>query len=164
MAVVALLVFFAGTAVLYVVSTANYGNRTEVELAKNYSNNQNVLGQYTLKVQEVASVPEMYKNDLKDVMTSVMQARMGEKGSQALFQFFKEQNIPFDSNLYGNIQQVVEAGRNEFQTSQTRLIDVRGTYQVALGSIPKGWVLGMLGYPKVDLSLYDPVLDRKSVV
>ena len=53
---------------------------------------------------------------------------------------------------------MVEAGRNEFQTSQTRLIDIRGTYQVALGSIPKGWVLGMLGYPKVDLSLYDPVL------
>lgn len=60
---------------------------------------------------------------------------------------------------------IIEAGRNEFQTSQTRLLDIRGTYQVSLGSIPSGWLLGALGYPKIDLKKFDPVLaaDTKEI-
>lgn len=140
------------------VQAANYGNRSEVEIKKVWENNQNVLGQYTLKVQEIASVPDMYKSDLQGVMVNVMQARMGKDGSKALFQFFKEQNIPFDSSMYTKIQQVIEAGRNEFQTAQTRLVDVKAVYQERLGSIPQGWFLSMAGYPKIDLTLYKPVV------
>lgn len=140
------------------VQAANYGNRTEVEIKKIWENNQNVLGQYTLKVQEVASVPAMYKDDLKEVMIGVMQARMGADGSKALFQFFKEQNIPFDSSMYTKIQQVVEAGRNEFQVAQTRLVDVKASYQERLGAIPQGWFLSLAGYPKIDLEKYKPVV------
>lgn len=140
------------------VKAANYGNRTEVEIKKVWENNQNILGQYTLKVQEIASVPDMYKEDLRKVMVDVMQARMGDGGSKALFQFFKEQNIPFDSSLYTKIQQVIEAGRNEFQTAQTRLIDVKGGYEVKLGTIPDGWFLSLAGYPKIELEKYKPVV------
>lgn len=140
------------------VSAANYGNRTEVEIKKVWENNQNVLGQYTLKVQEIASVPAMYKDDLKEVMTSVMTARMGADGSKATFQFFKEHNIAIDASMYTKIQQVIEAGRNEFQKEQTRLVDVKGTYQTSLGSIPQGWFLSMAGYPKIDLDKYKPVV------
>jgi len=140
------------------VSAANYGNRTEVEIKKVWENNQNILGQYTLKVQEIASVPAMYKDDLKEVMTSVMTARMGTDGSKATFQWFKEHNIQIDSAMYTKIQQVIEAGRNEFQNAQTRLVDVKGTYQTALGQIPQGWFLSMAGYPKIDLDKYRPVV------
>lgn len=140
------------------ISAANYGNRTEVEIKKVWENNQNILGQYTLKVQEIAAVPAMYKDDLKEVMTSVMTARMGQDGSKATFQWFKEHNITIDSAMYTKIQQVIEAGRNEFQNAQTRLVDVKGTYQTALGSIPQGWFLNMAGYPKIDLDKYRPVV------
>lgn len=144
--------------VLAIINTANYGNRAEVGIKKVWENNQNILGQYTLKVQEAASVPGMYKDDLKDVMTSVMASRMGPDGSKALFQWFQEQNIPFDSTLYVKVQQIIEAGRNEFQVAQTRLIDEKAQYEVALGSIPKGWLLNMVGYPKIDLDDYKPVV------
>lgn len=140
------------------VSAANYGNRAEVEVKKVWENNQNVLGQYTLKVQEIASVPAIYKDDLQSVMVNVMQARMGKDGSKALFQFFKEQNIPFDSSMYTKIQQVIEAGRNEFQVAQTRLVDVKAGYEERLGSIPQGFFLHLAGYPKIDLNAYKPVV------
>lgn len=146
------------TVVIVFVNAANYGNRAEVSLQKVWTNNQNILGQYTLKVQEIASVPEMYKSDLKEVMTSVMTARMGADGSKAMFQWFQEQNIPFDSSMYGKIQQVIEAGRNEFQNAQTRLVDEKAVYQTALGSIPQGWILGLVGYPKIDLDKFKPVV------
>jgi len=144
------LVIGGGIFALY-VSNANYGNRTEVQIQGIWENNQNILGQYTLKVQEIASVPEMYKNDLKEVMTSVMQARQGPDGSKAAFQFFKEHNINIDTAMYTKIQQVIEAGRNDFQTNQTRLIDTKKVYREQLGSIPKGWFLSMAGYPKIKI-------------
>ena len=149
--------FVAAFAIMW-VQAANYGNRTEVEIKKIWSNNQNVLGQYTLKVQEIASVPDMYKEDLRKVMVDVMQARMGKDGSKALFQFFTEQNIPFDSSMYVKIQQVIEAGRNEFQNAQTRLIDVKANYEVQLGELPRSIFLSLTGYPKIDLDVYKPIV------
>lgn len=140
------------------ISTANYGNRTEEEIKAVWSNNQNILGQYTLKVQEIASIPEMYKNDLKEVVTSSLSARYGDKGSQAGMQWIKEHAINFDSSMYTKIQQVIEAGRNEFQNAQTRLVDVKRGYTVSLGEIPKGWILGLVGYPKIDLAIYKPIV------
>lgn len=152
------LAVLGGVVVMLLINAANFGNRSEVNIQKVWENNQNILGQYTLKVQEVASVPAMYKDDLKEVMTSVMTARMGPDGSKAMFQWFKEHNVNIDAAMYTKIQQVIEAGRNEFQNAQTRLVDEKAVYQTALGSIPQGWVLKIVGYPKIDLDKFKPVV------
>jgi len=139
-------------------SAANYGVKTEAELEAVWVNNQNILGQYTLKIQEIASIPEMYKNDLKEVLTSALSARYGQEGSQAGMQWIKEHAVNFDSTMYTKIQQTIEAGRNEFQNAQTRLVDVKRVYVTELGTVPRAWFLSMAGYPKVDLSKYKPVV------
>lgn len=157
-------VLIAG-AIWVAISTANYGNRTEASIKGIWENNQNILGQYTLKVQEAAAVPGMYKDDLKEVMTSVMSARQGPDGSRAMFQFFKEHAIAIDPAMYVKIQQIVEAGRNEFQTAQQRLIDSKITYRTELGQIPRGWILGAVGYPKIQIGYPNiDVDDYKPVV
>lgn len=148
----------AGIFALY-VSSANLGNRSENNIKSVWENNQNILGQYTLKIQEMAQVPDMYKNDLKEVMTSVMTARQGPNGSQATVQFFKEHNIQIDTGMYTKIQQVQEAGRNEFQANQTRLIDVKQTYRERLGAIPSKWFLGMAGYPTIKVGYPNADID-----
>lgn len=140
------------------VSANNQGVRMENAIKAAWEDNQNVLGNYTLKVQEAAAVPDMYKNDLKDVMASIMTARMGPDGSKAVFQFFKEANIPFDSSLYTKLQTIIEAGRNEFQAKQTRLIDQKQTYENALGFFWSGMWLRIAGFPKIDLEKYKPVV------
>ena len=73
-----------GFVVILYFSASNYGVKAEAELEAVWVNNQNILGQYTLKVQEIAQVPEMYKNDLKEVMQAELSARYGKEGSQAL--------------------------------------------------------------------------------
>jgi hypothetical protein len=153
--VVALL---AITAVVAYVSAANYGNRSEVEIKAVWENNQNVLGQYTLKIQEAAQVPEMYKNDFKEIISAAMQGRYGANGSQATFQWIKENNLSFDATSYNKMQTLIEAGRNEFQNNQTRLIDVKRAYETNLGYVWKGFWLSMAGYPKIDLAKYRPVV------
>lgn len=140
------------------ISAANYGNTAEKEIDAVWSNNQNVLGQYTLKVQEAAQVPEMYKNDLKEVVTAAVQGRYGEGGSRAVMQWLKEANVPFDSSMYTKMQQIIEAGRNQFTTEQTRLIDVKRSYETNLGYVWRGFWLKLAGYPKIDLAKYKPVV------
>lgn len=139
-------------------TTCNTAVRQEASLAATWTNNQNILGQYTLKVQEVASIPAMYKDDLKEVMAKELSSRYGANGSQASMQWIKEHSVNFDSSLYTKIQQVIEAGRNEFQNAQTRLIDQKRVYVTMLGTVPSSWFLSMGGFPKVDLSKYKPVV------
>lgn len=144
------------------VSNANYGNTAEQGIKATYANNQNILGQYTLKVQEAASVPAMYRDDLQKVMTSVLSGRYGKNGSQAVMQWIKEQNLPYDSTLYVKLQQIIEAGRNEFQTAQTHLIDEKRVYTTNLGYVWKGYWLAKAGYPKINLDDYKTITTEES--
>lgn len=161
--VVGVLLTIFGVLAMAWVNAANYGNRAEVSLEKVWKNNQNILGQYTIKVQEVASVPEIYKNDLKEIITAEMSGRYGKDGSKANMQWIKERSQNFDNTMYQKIQQVMEAGRNEFQNSQTRLIDEKAVYETELGRIGllsgKFW-LSLAGYPKVDLAKYKPIVAK----
>lgn len=144
-------------AVMY-FSASNYAVKAEAGLEATWTNNQNILGNYTLKVQEIASVPEMYKNDLKEVLQAEFTGRYGADGSKATMQWIHERSNTFDSTMYTKIQQVIEAGRNEFQAAQTRLVDEKRAYVTELGTVPRSWFLSMAGFPRVDLNKYKPVV------
>lgn len=140
------------------VSAYNYGNKMERQLEATWENNQNVLSNYTQKVQEASQVPGMQRDDLKEVITAALEGRYGDDGSQAVFQFIQEQNPQIDSSVYTQIQRIIEAGRTEFQKEQTRLIDVKRSYKTALGSFWKGTWLGVAGYPQKDPDEYRAVV------
>ena len=133
------------------ISYANYGNRAEVAIKAKYADNENVYANGTQKVMEIAQVPSMYKDDLKEVFTAAIQGRYGENGSQATFQWLKEQNPQLDSGMYVKIQQVIEAFRNEFKNAQTALLDQCRSYETNRGYVWAGFWLNMAGYPKKDI-------------
>lgn len=146
-----------GIGVMSYVNAANFGNAKEQQLISIKENNRNKLAQYGQKVLEVAQVPEMYKKDMVDVATAAIQGRYGADGSRATFQFIKEQNPTLDPSMYKQIQQVIEAGRTDFQAGQTAMIDVRRQYQTALGTVWFGMWMRFAGYPKVNLADFDIV-------
>ena len=139
------------------VSAFNYGNSMEQSLKAVQTDNKNKLAQYGQKVLEVAQVPDMYKKDMVEITTAAIQGRYGEDGSKATFQFLKEQNPTLDASMYKQIQQVIEAGRNDFQAGQARQIDIRRSYETSLGSFWQGMWMRMAGYPKVNLADFDIV-------
>jgi Na+-transporting NADH:ubiquinone oxidoreductase subunit NqrC len=157
-AILLAIILLAATVGVAYINAANYGVRAEQEIQALWDDNQNVLGQYTLKMQEAAQVPEMYKNDFKEIVTAAMQGRYGADGSRATFQWIKENNLKFDSSMHAKLQTLIEAGRNEFQAKQTRLIDAKRVYQTSLGYVWRGFWLDMAGYPKIDLEKYRPVV------
>lgn len=140
------------------VSYHNMGVRMEQSLGAVWEENKVVLNSYTSKVQEVAQVPDMFRDDLEKVIEKTFEGRYGQDGSKAVFQFIQEQNMSLDPQLYRSIQQVMESGRNEFKTTQTSLIDVKRAYETQLNSFWSGLWLGLAGFPKVDLSKYQIIV------
>lgn len=138
-------------------SAASFGNASESQLRAVKTNSKNIFAQYGQKVLEVAQVPDMYKKDLLESTEAAISGRYGENGSQATFQMIKEQNPNLDASMYKQIQQVIEAGRNDFTNAQTQLIDIRRQYEKALGSPWQGFWLRMAGYPRSNLDDFDIV-------
>lgn len=152
----------AGVIAASYITNYNYGNRTERAIEAAHLDNQNVLSNYSTRIMEMAQVPTMYKNDVLEVFTAAMEGRYGENGSQAMFQWLQEQNPQLDASLYGRVQQSMEAGRNEFRAAQTRLIDLKRSYETSLGNFYGGFWLSMAGYPKIDLDDYNVVTSTYS--
>lgn len=154
------LVFVLGAVTIgSVIGVHNDLTAQEKALTAQYKQNQNNYSNMFNKFKEVAAVPAMYTEDLEKVFNSAITKRYGEQGTQAMFQFIQEHNPNFDASLYRQIQQTVEAGRNDFEANQKTLLDMKATYETELGVFPNNVVAGFLGFPKVDLDEYDVVIN-----
>lgn len=153
-------VILVGTTVGVYTNYANFGNRTEQSLKAELQSNKAVLNNYTMKIREMAQVPDMYSDDLQKVIKETFQGRYGPQGSKAVFQFITEQNIPLDASMYKNLQQVMEAGRNDFLASQTKMLDMNRAYLTAQGNFFQGMMLRVAGYPSKDYNSkdYEPIV------
>jgi hypothetical protein len=133
------------------ISAYNYGNRAEQGVVAAWENNENILSQYGQKLQEAASVTTILKQDVQDILSGAIEARYGANGSQATMQWIQEQNPTVTPEVYVKVQQIAEAGRNEFQNAQTRLIDAKRGYRTELGNFWSGLWLRVAGYPKINI-------------
>lgn len=161
-AVVGIIAVVIGIPAISYISANNSAVKYEAEIEAAWTNDKNILAQYQQKVLEATQVPEMYKNDFKEVIAADVQGRYGPNGSQATMQWLKERNLSFDSSVYRQMQQIVEAGRNEFKTGQQRLIDVKQMYEVARGSVWTGLWMRVAGFPKKDLSQFNIVTTTRT--
>ena len=136
--------------------------RQEATISAQYKQNQNNYSNYFNKLQEVAQVPSMYAKDLKDVYTAAISGRYGKDGSKAVFQFLVEKNPNFDASLYTKIQQVIESGRNSFEADQKTLLERKRIYEISLKEFPRSFVASALGFPKINLSEIDIVINDET--
>jgi len=143
-------------------SAYNSGNRLENAIQATYDNNINILSQYGNKIAEAAQIPDMQRDDLTTVATSALMARYGDDGAKAMFQMITEANPTIDSSVYTNLQQIIEAGRNDFQLAQTKLIDQKRVYNTALGSLWTGTWMSIAGFPRINLADYSIVVSTSA--
>jgi uncharacterized protein (UPF0333 family) len=136
------------------VSATNYGADVESQLKAAKENNENILAQYGQKLTESTQVPEMARDDITKVVKAAIEGRYGADGSRAAVQVLREQNPNIDPELYRKIQQLIEAGRDEFKQGQTRMVDVKRNYEKSLNLFWRGMWLRMAGFPKLNLEDY----------
>lgn len=152
-------ILFAAIAIGGVFATAyNYGIATEQQIEAKWKDNQNVLSNYSQTLIELAQVPEMYREDFTQLVKADMEGRYGEDGSTAMMQWIQERGLNFDSSLYANIQQPIEAGRKDFANNQRQLLDMKRVYQTELDSFPRNFAFNILGFPKIDLDKYNAIV------
>jgi hypothetical protein len=134
------------------IGASNGAVRMQNNIVAKAGNVDNILSNYGQKVQEAAQVPAMQTDALKEVMRTALSARYGADGSKATMQWIQE-NYPgqVDPQLYRQIQQIIEAGRTDFQTAQTELIDEKRVYLTSLDTIPGGTMMKMMGYPSINV-------------
>ena len=153
------LILLVGIAAWSIFGSAyNTANKSEINIEGNFKDLQNIKSNYTMKIREMAQVPDMYADKLKEVVSAAMEGRYGADGSKAVFQMINEQNPTVDPTMYNRVQQVMEAGRNDFQQAQTKHNDILIAYKKVLTTFPNNIVYGVLGYPKLDLSKYQIII------
>lgn len=143
------------------INAYNTGNQMENTIMAQYDKNRNTLSNMTNQVLEAAQVPDMMKEDLKEIVAGAMEGRYGPDGLKSMVVAIQE-NYPgqLDSSLYTRIQDIIEARRNEFKVAQDDLIDKTRVYKTALGSFWTGTWLRFAGYPTNDWDWkkYEPVV------
>lgn len=114
-----------------------------------YRDNQGEYDSMWKKVVETARVPSQYKDDFKEVLAADNASRYGAGGSGAAFQWLTEHEVPFDATLYRQVQQVIEAGRNDFQRGQRQLADKQRAYKNHVqGAGGKFWTSTLFSFPR----------------
>lgn len=146
------------------MSAASNGNKSENMIEAVWEDNENVLSTMYQTITEMAQVPTMAKNDIKDIIETALTARYGEDGSKATWQWIKEQNPSVDPGLYTKLSQTIEAKRNEFKIAQTKLIDVKRQYKNELGGPWSGIWLRLAGYPTLNVGYPRGSADDYSIV
>ena len=155
------LVAIIGIAVMVLFSYNNKGSQMEEHIVGIHKVSQSVATRYQNTIMEMAQVPEMQRDDVKEVITAALEGRYGADGSQAVFQAINESNPQIDSTVYVKLQQTMESGRKDFEREQRRMVDAVSTYKTELRKMPSGFFLRMLGFPTIDLALYEPVTTER---
>lgn len=133
------------------IGAKNQGNAMEVRIDAMYQDNQNIMAQYGQKVAEAIGVTSIATDQMKQLLSGSLAARYGDKGAQAGMLAIQESFPNLDQTKYTEIQRIIEAGRNDFQVAQTKLVDAKRVYVTALGSFPNGSFMSMAGYPRINI-------------
>jgi hypothetical protein len=150
-AVSALVVILGLSALAYVVGIYNGNAAIEKKILAVDEQNRNNLSNFTLRVQEMAQVPDMQVAGLKEIVSATMTGRYGDDGSRALLQFITEQNPALDQSIYVKIASSMESGRLDFEREQKQKIDVCREYATLNSTLFRGTVSKFLGFPKIDV-------------
>lgn len=144
--------------VMWVMGLYNSSVRSENALTAQYLENQNVYTSYSQKLMQAAQVPTMMRDDVMKVTKAAIEGRYGQDGSRAVFQMLREQNPTLSEGLYKEVQSIIVSGRNEFAAAQKLLTDKARVYKNDLQTMPGGFVRGLMGFPRVDMEKFKPII------
>lgn len=134
------------------------GVQYEESIKAAWENNENILAAHKKKLYQALSTSKLNANQVEGIITKALEARYGEGGSQASWQWIQENHPQLDQSINKQLMQIMEAGENEFKTAQTRMVDTKRGYETALGKkyfLGEGWWLEFAGFPKINLNDYE---------
>ncbi|SOK58617.1 Phage protein [Yersinia phage fHe-Yen9-04] len=124
-----LVVIVIGGIGIFVSYTGTYdtANNYEHNIERLNKASESELSTFTLKVQEQAQIPAMYKDDLKDVLKGYFEGR-GKQDDTYVRSFVKQAMPELSSKMYENLMVTIDAGRDAFNNIQKQKIDACSDY------------------------------------
>ncbi|AQW88867.1 putative structural protein [Erwinia phage pEa_SNUABM_50] len=107
--------------------TYDTANKFEHNIERLNKASESELSTFTLKVQEQAQIPAMYKDDLKDVLKTYFEGR-GKQDDTYVRSFVKQALPEFSTKMYENLMVTIDAGRDAFNNIQKQKIDACSDY------------------------------------
>jgi len=91
-------------------------------------------------LSQKAQVSNEYKESFAKIYPELISGRYST-GDGSLMKWITESNPTFDTSLYKDLMQSIESQREEFQTSQERMLDIIREHEVLIGTYPSKWFL-----------------------
>jgi len=144
LAVIALVIFIMD------ISYQNAYERIDQDIEAQYKKIESNYEKMSRVILQQAGIVNKYSNDFKEIYKGMMTGRYGEKGSQAMWQWIKEQNPQIDSAIYQKLMTTVEAQRQEFDRMQKKVSDMVAESNKMLRTAPSKWFVdGVIKEAKV---------------
>lgn len=149
-------VLILGVILLFSV-IGSYNGYTRLEnLAKaTQTDNQNVLDNTRKAIREAASVSDKEVEALTNIITGYAEARGGNTAGegQLVTVGMVREAVPTITEVktLTNLQNIVVAGRKDWQFSQTRLLDIKRQADDVFNTFPSGMILKMLGKNEIEV-------------
>lgn len=140
------------------IGTINSYSRLEVRAEAVQTDNQNVLDNTRKAIREAASVSDKEVEALTEIITGYAESRGpnpdGGDGNVVSIGMVTEA-VPGVTSVetLKRLQNIVVAGRKEWQVSQTRLIEVKRQADEKLAVFPSNVILGMMGKQKIEITV-----------
>lgn len=121
----------------------------EQGIAAAWEDNMNVRDSMVKQIGDAMSVAETDRATLSDAIEKYMTAQNPEDGRGQFMQWTQNAGVQITSENFARVIDIMEAKRNEFQNSNTRLRERQRAYGESLGALPNGPILtSIFGFPK----------------
>lgn len=111
-------------------------------------------------ISQQVQLTEKYADDFKEVYKGMLQGRYGENGSQAMWQWIKEQNPQLDASMYKTVQNTIEAQREQFFMEQKKLISYDMNHKNLRETFPGSWFVG--DRPDVEFNIITSAITKQA--
>lgn len=137
------------------IGSFNSYTRLENRAKATQVDNQNVLDNTRKAIREAATVSDKEVEALTNIITGYADARGDNTaGDGALVTFgMVTEAVPSIQRIetLKNLQNIVVAGRKDWQFSQTRLLDIKRQADDMYNTFPSGLILKMLGKQEIEV-------------
>lgn len=91
-------------------------------------------------LQQKAQVTDEYRAAFDSIYPKLIEGRYSQ-GDGSLMKWIKESNPNFDTSLYMDLMQSIEIERNNFKTSQSRMLDIIREHETLCKTVPAKWFI-----------------------
>ena len=139
-----------------IIGTVNSYSRLEVKAKAVQTDNTNVLDNTRKAIREAAQVSDAEVDALTKIIVGNSEARgSGPDGGQnnGISIGMVTEAVPGITSIetLKRLQNIIVAGRKEWQASQTRLIEVKRQADEQLAVFPGSMILGMMGKKEIEI-------------